>query len=107
MKKEPDVNIEQRASKGVVEEVDNLVLQMLLRMIKSANAKNDEMLVFQLNACPHCQKQRIFLEDAAKDNDNSELCIICEKQVDTKVIVYQYEPKKQIICLEDEALALA
>ena len=106
MKKELDVNIEQSASKGVVKEVDNLVLQMILKMVKSANVKNDEMIVFQLNACPHCQKQRIVLEDAEKDNDNSELCIICEKQVDTKVIVYQYEPKKQIICLESEALAL-
>lgn len=107
MKKEPDVNIEQLASKGVVEKVDNLVLQKLLKMIKSANVKTDEIIVFQLNACPHCQKQRIFLEDASKDNDNSELCVFCEKQVDTKVIVYQYEPKAQIICLESEALALA
>lgn len=106
MRKGTDLDVEQFASKGVTSEVDNLVLQMILRMINSANVKNDEMIVFQLNACPHCNKQRIFLEDADKDNDNSEMCIISEKQVDARVIVYQYEPKKQIICLESEAMAL-
>ena len=104
MKNDTSNLIEQRASKGVTENVDNIVLQMILKMTKEAKLKNDELVVFQLNACPHCEKQSIFLEDVDDDSDmENGICIFAEKQVDTRVVVYQYEPNKQIICLESEA----
>ena len=104
MKNDTSNLIEQRASKGVTQKIDNIVLQTLLKMTKEAKLKNDELVVFQLNACPHCEKQRILLEGVDDDSDmENGICIFSEKQVDERVVVYQYETNKQIICLESEA----
>lgn len=106
MKKEVQVNMEQYVSGKTLENVDHVVLQTILKMVKSANMKNDDMIIFQLNGCPHCQKQRIFLVDAAQDNYNSEICMLSMRKADERVVVYQYEASKQVICLESEAEAL-
>ena len=103
MKNSNGIEVEQRVSKGVTEKVDNFVLQMILTMVKDAKIKADELIVFQLNKCPHCQKQRIFLEDAEDRDCDNQICIFCEKPADERVVVYQYEPGEQIICLEAEA----
>lgn len=100
------MSIEQRASNGVLEKVDNFILQNILIMVKDTNIKNGEMKVFKLGACPFCSKQRIFIEDSENEDYVSEKCVFCEKPVTETVLVYQYESGKQLICLESEAEAL-
>ena len=103
-----EVEINQIASKGVTEQVDNLILQAILRMIEEAKLKDEEMIAFQLNKCPFCQKQNIIVKDVETDEMNAEagVCLICEKPTDNTVLVYQYNTgaeTTQLICLESEA----
>lgn len=95
--------IEQRASNGVLEKVDNYVLQVIIQMIKDTDIKTDEIKTFKLGACTHCSKQRVFVEDSVKEDYVGERCVFCEKPVDETILVYQYEIGKQLICLESEA----
>ena len=97
------MSIEQRASDGVLERVDNYVLQVVIQMLKDVDMKNGDIKVFKLNACPHCRKQRIFIEDAETEDYVSEKCVFAENPVDETVLVYQYESGKQLLCLETEA----
>lgn len=82
--------IVQLATKGVTNTVDNVVLQRIIRMVEDAKIKNEEVLLFTLNYCTPCGRQRIFLEDR-EDVKETEVCMFCCKPVDTTVIVFQYE----------------
>lgn len=99
---------EQLASKGITDQVDNMILQTILKMIEEAKLKDEEMLMIQLNICPFCGKQHILVKDV-EDNEEecgAGICVICEKPVDANVIVYQFKKDgkdSQIICLESEA----
>ena len=105
------VPINQYASKGVTEQVDNLILQAILGMAEEAKLKEDEMIAFQLNKCPFCQKQNIIVKDIETDEMNAEagICLICEKPTDNTILAYQIDIGTeiiQLISLESEAEAL-
>lgn len=103
MSKEARPMVEQSISPGIREKIDNYVLQMLLKMVKDAGLRFDDMFSFKLNKCPHCQKQRIYLEAAEDEEYDNEMCVFCEKPVDERVVVFESERNKQFICLESEA----
>lgn len=96
---------EQYVSKGVTENVDNLVLQRILILTEKVKLHKDELVVFKLGKCPHCNKQYISLEEQ-EEREAEEECIFCEKPTDNRVIVYQMGTNKQVICLEYEAEGL-
>ena len=95
------MSIEQRASNGILERIDNYVLQVILQMIP--NMKTDELKTFKLGACPFNDKQRIMIENSEDEESDCERCVFCEKPVNETVLVFQYEDGKQLICLESEA----
>ncbi|MCM1221663.1 MAG: hypothetical protein NC548_45010 [Lachnospiraceae bacterium] len=97
----------QYASRGMLETVDNLVLQQLIKMAEDAKIKNEEMLVFQLNKCEFSKRQRIFFDcEDVEDRENMELCMFCQKPVNEVAVVYQYvndeKEVKRLFCLERE-----
>ena len=75
-------------------------------MVQGAKLKEDELVTVTLNACPHCKKQRIAIDDAENEDFESEQCIFCEKPVDVRVVAYRFtddEGEKMLYCTEKEA----
>lgn len=90
--------IEQIASKELIATIDNLVLQEIVSQSLKIGLKEDELVIADLGVCPFTDKQRIMLNhDRAEER-----CMYCENPVTTKVVVYQVEKKKQVLCLETE-----
>ena len=95
------MNIEQSVTNGILERVDNYVLQVILQMMP--DIKTDEIVTFKLGACPHCNKQRIFIEGSEKEDYVGERCVFCDNAIDETVLVYQHDIGKQLIFLKSEA----
>ena len=90
--------IEQIASKELIATIDNLVLQEIVSQSLKIGLKEDELVTVDLGVCPFTDKQRIMLNhDRAEER-----CMYCENPVTTKVVVYQMEKTKQVLCLETE-----
>ena len=97
------------ASKGLLSTVDNFAFQVMKNMVQGAKLKEDELVTVTLNACPHCKKQRIVIDDAENEDFESEQCIFCEKPVDVRVVAYRFtddEGEKMLYCTEKEAESL-
>lgn len=93
-------------SKGFKENVDNMVLQGILKMLKAVKLKDEQLISIKLDCCPFNGKQRIYIENSEDAEYDIEKCVFCEKPVDNRVIVYKFnnnEESTTIICLEDEA----
>ncbi len=91
--------VEQLASKGITETLDNLVLQEVIKQTLKLNLKEDELVTADLGTCPFTGKQRIMI-----NHDNAEeRCMFCEKPVDTTIVIYQISSNQQLFCLESEA----
>lgn len=110
-----EVKVNQHVSKGVTGTVDNMALQAIIKLVEESKLKNEQMLSFTLGSCPHCQKQYISMcnVETTPEGEVEEMqCVFCEKPVDAKVIVYQFDGNGsgteisgiiQVICLEEEA----
>ena len=91
--------VDQFASKGITQTLDNLVLQEVIRQALKLNLKEDDLVTADLGACPFSGKQRIMI-----NHDNAEeTCMLCEKPVNTTIIIFQISRNEQLFCLESEA----
>lgn len=91
--------VEQLASEGITETLDNLVLQEVIKQALKLNLKEDELITADLGACPFSGKQRIMINH----DDAEERCMFCEKPVSTTIVIYQISSNQQLLCLESEA----
>ena len=91
--------VEQLASKGITETLDNLVLQEVIKQALKLNLKEDELITADLGVCPFSEKQRIMINH----DDTEERCMFCEKPVSTTIVIYQISSNQQLLCLESEA----
>lgn len=90
--------VEQLASKGITETLDNLVLQEVIKQALKLKLKEDELITADLGVCPFSGKQRIMINH----DDAEEKCMFCEKPVSTVVVIYQISNNQQLFCLESE-----
>lgn len=90
--------VEQLASKGITETLDNLVLQEVIKQALKLNLKEDDLVTAELGECTFNRKQRIMIR-----HDNAEeRCMFCEKPVNTTIVIYQISKNQQLFCLESE-----
>ena len=103
--------MEQLISYGAKVTVDNLILQHILKLIDSANIRNEKMAEIKLRKCGHCDKQYVlFISPDQQASGLEGECFICAEPEDADLLVYRFKDNAgsdtMIICLESEAEAL-
>lgn len=102
--------MEQLISYGAKVTVDNLILQHILKLIDSANIRNEKMAEIKLRKCGHCDKQYVlFISPDQQASGLEGECYICAEPEDANLLVYRFNKAgtdTMIICLESEAEAL-
>lgn len=103
--------MEQLISYGAKVTVDNLILQHILKLIDSANIRNEKMAEIKLRKCGNCDKQYVlFISPDQQASGLEGECFICAEPEDADLLVYRFKDNAgsdtMIICLESEAEAL-
>ena len=98
-------------SYGLLSKVDNYALQRMMQLVENSRMKEEDFYEVELRACPHEDKQLIFIKDIQDKECDNEVCTWCSHPVDEQVISYKFADASgnlvQIFCLESEALELA